>query len=83
MTTKNNPVHDAFFAEVLNSREEVTIFLVNGVKLQGYLSWYDNESLMLTRDGITQLVYVHAISTVMPTVALDLPSVLPDNIGNK
>lgn len=83
MTIKSNPVHDAFFAEVLNSREEVTIFLVNGVKLQGNLSWYDNESLMLTRDGITQLVYVHAISTVMPTVPLDLPSVLPDNIGNK
>lgn len=83
MTTKQNPVHDAFFAEVLNSREEVTIFLVNGVKLQGFLSWYDNESLMLTRDGITQLVYVHAISTVMPTVPLDLPTVLPDNIGNK
>jgi len=80
---KENPVHAAFFAEILNSREEVTVFLVNGVKLQGFLAWYDDESLMLSRDGMTQLVYMHAISTIMPNVPLDLPSVLPDNIGNK
>jgi host factor-I protein len=83
MNKKENLVHAAFFAEILNSREEVTVFLVNGVKLQGFLAWYDDESLMLTRDGLTQLVYTHAISTIMPTVPLDLPTVLPDNIGNK
>jgi host factor-I protein len=44
----------------------VTVFLVNGVKLQGIITWFDNFSVLLRRDGHTQLVYKHAISTVMP-----------------
>jgi host factor-I protein len=44
----------------------VTVFLVNGVKLQGVITWFDNFSVLLRRDGHTQLVYKHAISTVMP-----------------
>ena len=42
------------------------MFLVNGVKLQGIITWFDNFSVLLRRDGHTQLVYKHAISTVMP-----------------
>ena len=44
----------------------MTIFLVNGVKLQGIVSWFDNFCVLLKRDGHAQLVYKHAISTVMP-----------------
>ena len=44
----------------------MTVFLVNGVKLQGIITWFDNFSVLLRRDGHTQLVYKHAISTVMP-----------------
>ena len=49
-----------------------TIFLVNGVKLQGIVTWFDNFSVLLRRDGHTQLVYKHAISTVMPSMPIQL-----------
>jgi len=50
----------------------VTVFLVNGVKLQGIITWFDNFSVLLRRDGHTQLVYKHAISTVMPGAPIQL-----------
>jgi host factor-I protein len=51
---------------VRKSKSSVTIFLVNGVKLQGNITWFDNFCVLLRRDGQAQLVYKHAISTVMP-----------------
>ena len=48
------------------SKTSVTIFLVNGVKLQGFVTWFDNFCVLLRRDGHSQLVYKHAISTIMP-----------------
>ncbi|MBV1832788.1 RNA chaperone Hfq [Novacetimonas pomaceti] len=59
-------VQDVFLNHVRRSKTPVTIFLVNGVKLQGIITWFDNFSVLLRRDGHTQLVYKHAISTVMP-----------------
>jgi host factor-I protein len=59
-------VQEVFLNHVRKGRQPITIFLTNGVKLQGRLTWFDNFCLTLTRDGITQLVYKHAISTVMP-----------------
>ena len=50
----------------------MTLFLVNGVKLQGVITWFDNFSVLLRREGTVQLVYKHAISTVMPSLPLDL-----------
>jgi host factor-I protein len=50
----------------------VTVFLVNGVKLQGIITWFDHFSVLLRRDGHTQLVYKHAISTVMPGSPIQL-----------
>jgi len=50
----------------------VTIFLINGVKLQGVVSSFDNFSLLLRRDGHVQLVYKHAVSTVMPSTVIRL-----------
>jgi len=47
----------------------VTIFLVKGVKLQGVITWFDAFSLLLRREGAAQLVYKHAISTIMPAEA--------------
>ena len=47
-------------------RFPVTVFLVNGVKLQGVITWFDNFCVLLRRDGMSQLVYKHAISTIMP-----------------
>ena len=54
-------------------------FLVNGVKLQGLITWFDNYSILLKRDGHIQLIYKHAVSTIMPATAIDLQEQLPDD----
>jgi len=63
---KPQNVQDVFLNHVRKNKTPVTVFLVNGVKLQGIITWFDNFSVLLRRDGHTQLVYKHAISTVMP-----------------
>lgn len=64
---KTQNVQDVFLNYVRKNKTPVTVFLVNGVKLQGIITWFDNFSVLLRRDGHTQLVYKHAISTVMPS----------------
>jgi host factor-I protein len=65
-TEKSQNVQEVFLNTVRKAKTPVTVFLVNGVKLQGIITWFDNFSVLLRRDGHTQLVYKHAISTVMP-----------------
>tara|TARA_E500000331_G_scaffold337688_1_gene366050 strand:- start:1166 stop:1483 length:318 start_codon:yes stop_codon:yes gene_type:complete len=69
---KSQNVQDVFLNYIRKNKSPVTVFLVNGVKLQGIVTWFDNFSVLLRRDGHTQLVYKHAISTIMPTVPIDL-----------
>jgi host factor-I protein len=69
---KNQNVQDVFLNFIRKNKTPVTIFLVNGVKLQGIVTWFDNFSVLLRRDGHTQLVYKHAISTVMPSTPISL-----------
>ena len=69
---KSQNVQDVFLNTIRKNKTPVTVFLVNGVKLQGIVTWFDNFSLLLRRDGHTQLVYKHAISTVMPSGPLQL-----------
>ena len=71
-TEKTQNVQDVFLNHVRKSKTPVTVFLVNGVKLQGIITWFDNFSVLLRRDGHTQLVYKHAISTVMPGAPISL-----------
>ena len=71
-TEKSQNVQDVFLNHVRKSKTPVTVFLVNGVKLQGIITWFDNFSVLLRRDGHTQLVYKHAISTVMPGAPIQL-----------
>ena len=59
-------LQDTFLNHVRKSKIPLTVFLVNGVKLQGVISWFDNFCVLLRRDGHSQLVYKHAISTIMP-----------------
>src|SRR6185437_10756022 len=66
MSDKQQNLQDTFLNAVRKSKSAVTIFLVNGVKLQGNITWFDNLCVLLRRDGQSQLVYKHAISTVMP-----------------
>ncbi|MFN4087425.1 MAG: RNA chaperone Hfq [Alphaproteobacteria bacterium] len=63
---KSQNLQDVFLNHVRKHKTPVTIFLINGVKLQGMITWFDNFSVLLRRDGHSQLVYKHAISTVMP-----------------
>jgi host factor-I protein len=72
MSDKSNNLQDVFLNTVRKSKTPVTMFLVNGVKLQGIITWFDNFSVLLRRDGQSQLVYKHAISTVMPATAVSL-----------
>jgi host factor-I protein len=65
MSDKQN-VQDVFLNSVRKNKIPVTVFLVNGVKLQGIITWFDNFSVLLRRDAHAQLVYKHAISTIMP-----------------
>ena len=65
-------VQDDFLNNIRNNKISVTVFLVNGVKLQGLITWFDSFSLLLRRDGHTQLIYKHAISTIMPSEAVEV-----------
>ncbi len=69
---KPQNVQDVFLNYIRKNKTSVTVFLVNGVKLQGIVTWFDNFSVLLRRDGHTQLVYKHAISTVMPATPVQL-----------
>lgn len=65
-------LQDTFLNSVRKSKTPLTIFLVNGVKLQGVVTWFDNFCVLLRREGQIQLVYKHAISTVMPSGPVQL-----------
>jgi host factor-I protein len=69
---KSQNVQDVFLNHIRKNKMPVTIFLVNGVKLQGIVTWFDNFSVLLRRDGHSQLVYKHAISTIMPAGPVQL-----------
>lgn len=66
MADKPLSLQDHFLNSIRRARAPVTIFLVKGVKLQGVITWFDAFSLLLRRDGSSQLVYKHSISTIMP-----------------
>ena len=69
---KSQNVQDVFLNHIRKNKMPVTVFLVNGVKLQGIVTWFDNFSVLLRRDAHSQLVYKHAISTVMPAGPIQL-----------
>ncbi|MBL6082164.1 RNA chaperone Hfq [Belnapia sp. T18] len=74
--TATPSVQDLFLRQLLKAKAPVTVFLANGVKLQGTIVAFDRFALALTRSGFTQLVYKHAVSTVMPGSSQD--STAPD-----
>ncbi|MFZ5835559.1 MAG: RNA chaperone Hfq [Pseudomonadota bacterium] len=69
---KSQNLQDVFLNAVRKNKTPLTIFLVNGVKLQGIVTWFDNFCVLLRRDSQSQLVYKHAISTIMPSVPVEL-----------
>ncbi|HCU59017.1 MAG TPA: RNA chaperone Hfq [Alphaproteobacteria bacterium] len=71
--TKN--AQEDFLKDIQENKISVTVFLINGVKLQGVITFFDNDALLLRRDGHTQLVYKHAVSTIMPSQAVDVAEI--------
>lgn len=72
---KQANLQDLFLNKLRKDHLTVTVFLVNGVKLQGIISWFDNYSILLKRDGHIQLIYKHAVSTIMPSIPLDMQDI--------
>ena len=72
MSSDRQNLQDAFLNQVRKEKNSVTVFLINGVKLQGVITWFDNFCILLRRDGQSQLVYKHAISTIMPSQNVSL-----------
>lgn len=69
MAARSLSLQDHFLNSVRRAKLPVTIFLIKGVKLQGVVTWFDAFSLLLRREGASQLVYKHSISTLMPPEA--------------
>ena len=67
MAARSLSLQDHFLNSLRRTKLPVTIFLVKGVKLQGVITWFDAFSLLLRRDGASQLVYKHSVSTIMPS----------------
>lgn len=76
---KSPNLQEAFLNKIRKEKQTVTVFLVNGVKLQGVLTWFDNFSILLKREAHIQLVYKHAISTIMPSNPMSLNDSDEDN----
>jgi len=69
---KNRNLQDVFLNRIRKEKAPVTVFLINGVKLQGLVVSFDNFSVLLRRDGHSQLIYKHAISTIMPSTSIKI-----------
>lgn len=72
MAERTQNLQDLFLNTVRKQKISLTIFLVNGVKLTGVVTSFDNFCVLLRRDGHSQLVYKHAISTIMPAQPVQL-----------
>ena len=76
MADKQTSLQDLFLNALRRAKTPVTMFLVKGVKLQGIVTWFDNFSVLLRRDGQSQLIYKHAISTIMPAGHIDFSTII-------
>ena len=72
MAERQPNLQDVFLNAVRKQKAPLTIFLVNGVKLTGVITSFDNFCVLLRREGSAQLVYKHAISTIMPSQPVQL-----------
>ena len=80
MADKQGSLQDLFLNALRRGKIPVTMFLVKGVKLQGIVTWFDIFSVLLRRDGQSQLIYKHAISTIMPSGPMDIAAIV-DAVG--
>ena len=71
-TERPKSLQDTFLEHVREQKTPLTVFLVNGIRLQGVLRSFDNFSILLVRDGLAQLIYKHAISAILPVSPITL-----------
>jgi host factor-I protein len=83
MADKSQSIQDFFLNECRRTKTPVTIFLVKGIKLSGVITWFDSFSLLLRRDGIAQLIYKHAVSTIAPLHSPTLPPAAETDDGGR
>lgn len=81
MVEKSQSLQDIFLNNIRKEKIAVTIFLINGVKLQGIITWFDNFSILLRREGHSQLVYKHSVSTILPAIPLKLNDQFNDEVN--
>ena len=72
MSEKIINIQDAFLNYMRKNKTPVTVFLLNGVKLTGTVSCFDHTSIVMKREGYTQMIYKHAISTFSPHGAISV-----------
>lgn len=72
MAERSQNLQDLFLNSVRKQKSSLTVFLINGVRLTGIVTYFDNYCVFLRRDGHSQIVYKHAISTIMPSEAVQL-----------
>ncbi|MCK4258326.1 MAG: RNA chaperone Hfq [Halanaerobiales bacterium] len=72
-------LQDSFLNQVRRDNISVTIFLVNGFQLKGLVRGFDNFTIILDSDGKQQMVYKHAISTIIPVVKVESLFSRPEN----
>lgn len=75
---KTNNLQDIFLAQARRARLNVTMFLTNGFQMRGVITGYDAFVVVLTTDAKQQVVYKHAISTIVPERPLELRE--PDSV---
>jgi host factor-I protein len=81
--TRKPTLQDSFLSAAAREQENMTVFLVNGVMLQGSVTVYDQFSLLLERSGQVQLIYKHAVSTIQPDNPLTLGGEVPQGQESK
>jgi len=72
MTIKGQQLQDPFLNALRKEHVQVAIYLVNGIKLQGHIESFD-QYVVLLKNSITQMVYKHAISTIVPARSITMP----------
>ena len=72
-------LQDIFLAQARRERRTVTLFLMNGFQMRGVITGFDAFVVVLTTDGKQQIIYKHAISTIVPERPLPLYDPLPED----
>ncbi len=71
--TKTQDLQDTFLNQVRKTGAQVTMFLMNGFQMRGVVRGFDSFAVMLDTEGKQQLIYKHAISTIVPASPVNFP----------